>query len=76
MSRTFKDSKEYRRPDGRGRYRSGSRRRRLKISAEGVVRENPDLQRLGRAIIDAALRQAELEVDATKEARGSEVEND
>lgn len=74
MSRTFKDTKDYRRPDGRGRYRSRSRRRRLSIDARGVRDENPDLQRLGRVIIDAALRQAELEAEAKATAEDESAE--
>lgn len=72
MSKTYKDRKEYRRPGERrpGRYRPGSRRRRLDITAQGVPNENPDLQRLGRAIIDASLRQAKLESDAAERPNG------
>lgn len=54
------------------RYRPGSRRKPRRIIVTPVRRETPDLERFGRAIIDAAMTQAALETAAAREATGSD----
>jgi hypothetical protein len=60
MSRTYKDSPKSRKTsnnDGRGRRRN--------ISVRGVQRDQPDYRRLGRAVIELALAEAEAEARQT-----------
>lgn len=53
------------------RYRPGSRRKPRRIIVTAVRRAEPDLERFGRAIIEAAIAQAALEA-AAKEERNAE----
>ncbi|MCW2538721.1 MAG: hypothetical protein JWN95_446 [Frankiales bacterium] len=59
MSRTHKDSPKSKQV--RAASRKGRERR---ISVRGVRRAEPDLRKLGRALIDLALAQAEADAEA------------
>ena len=59
---------------GRINHRRGSRGRpkaERRISVRGVRRDPPDLQKLSRAVIAIALREAELDAEARAAATGS-----
>lgn len=76
MSRTHKDKKDYRQRGAEskrpGRYRPGSRRRRLDLIAREQERANFDVEKFGRAAIRAALRNAEVEHLAMEDSGRSE----
>jgi hypothetical protein len=55
----------------RPRYRPGSRQRQRQLSTRPVRRRDPDLGRFGRAVVEAALAQAEAETAARHEGHSS-----
>jgi hypothetical protein len=61
MSRTYKDSKK-----------AGSRRRERHISVRAVPKDQPDLQKLSRALIQLAIAQAEADAQAQSTNRNRE----
>ena len=61
MSRTYKDSKK-----------AGNRRRERHISVRAVPKDEPDLRKLSRALIQLAMAQAEADAQAQAAKRGRE----
>jgi hypothetical protein len=62
MSRTIKYNDKYQKRDARPRDRR-------RISARAVRREDPDLRRMGRALIEFALAEADAEAQARKRGK-------
>jgi hypothetical protein len=64
MSRTRKYNDKYRKDD----EPRGNRGRQRRLSARGVRRDDPDLRRMGKALIAFALAEAEAEAERRRAA--------
>lgn len=73
MSRTIRNSSIDNRDGAKGRR---GRRREREISVRAVRRRDPDLRRMGRALIALALAEAEADAAATQRATKGQTENE